>query len=87
MQFELASSLDLVSIRLPRRHFIQNCCAWLYRGPDCGYTGAPVADAAGNPTTNAAVDACGKQLTDCQLRFGTSAVLPFGGFPGCGLVT
>jgi lambda family phage minor tail protein L len=87
MQFELASSLDLISIRLPRRQFIQNCCAWLYRGADCGYTGAPVADASGNATTNPALDACGKQLSDCTLRFGANAVLPFGGFPGCGLVT
>lgn len=86
MQFELASCLDLVSIRLPRRQFIQNCCTWIYRGADCGYTGGPVADAAANPTTSSAVDACGKQLSDCKLRFGPHAVLPFGGFPGCGLV-
>lgn len=86
IQFELASNLDLVSIRLPRRQFIQNCCTWLYRGADCGYTGGPVADAAGNPTADSTVDACGKQLSDCKLRFGAQAILPFGGFPGCGLV-
>lgn len=87
IQFEMASQLDLVSIRLPRRQFIQNCCTWLYRGADCGYTGGPVADAGGNLTTNAQADACGKQLSDCKLRFGAQAILPFGGFPGCGLVS
>lgn len=87
MTFELASSLDMVAVRLPRRQYIQNCCTWLYRGADCGYSGGPVADAGGNPTTNPTLDACGKQLSDCKLRFGANAVLPFGGFPGCGLTT
>ena len=52
-----------------------------------GYTGGPVADAGGNTTSNPALDVCGKQLTDCKLRFGDDAILPFGGFPGCGLTT
>jgi lambda family phage minor tail protein L len=87
MAFELASSLDMVAVRLPRRQYIQNCCTWLYRSADCGYSGGPVADAGGNATANPALDACGKQLSDCKLRFGATAVLPFGGFPGCGLTT
>ncbi len=87
MTFEIASSLDLVAIKLPRRQFIQNCCTWVYRGADCGYAGPPVADIAGNPVTVLAQDVCGKQLSDCKLRFGATAVLPYGGFPGCGLVS
>ena len=54
---------------------------------DCGYAGPPVADIAGNPVAVAAQDVCGKQLSDCKLRFGATAVLPYGGFPGCGLVS
>ena len=87
ISFELASSLDLVAVKLPRRQYIQNACTWVYRGADCGYTGGPVADAGGNTTSNPALDVCGKQLTDCKLRFGDDAILPFGGFPGCGLTT
>ncbi len=29
-------------------------------------------------------DVCGKRLNSCQLRFGSNAALPFGGFPGAG---
>ncbi len=87
MSFEIAASLDLVAVKLPRRQFIQNCCTWVYRGADCGYAGPPVADIGGNPTSVAAQDACGKRLSDCILRFGPNAVLPYGGFPGCGLVS
>lgn len=42
VEFELASSCDLVGVRLPRRQIIQNICTWRYRGAECGYTGAPM---------------------------------------------
>ena len=83
--FELASALDLIGVRLPGRQFIQNCCVWVYRGADCGYTGGAVADASGNPTTVLANDSCGKSLNDCKMRFGATAILPYSGFPGAGL--
>jgi lambda family phage minor tail protein L len=85
MSFELSSALDLVGVRVPARQFIQNCCTWVYRGADCGYTGGPVADANGNPTLDPSADSCGKCLSDCKLRFGANAILPYGGFPGSGL--
>lgn len=85
MSFELASALDLVGVRIPGRQFIQNCCTWVYRGADCGYTGSAVADASGNPTASMSVDSCGKCLSDCKLRFGPNAILPYSGFPGAGL--
>lgn len=46
-------------------------CPWIYRGPECGYTGPAVSEP----------DVCGKTLADCKKRFGNTA-LPFGGFPG-----
>jgi lambda family phage minor tail protein L len=76
----------VAGVKLPRRQFIQNACTWLYRGADCGYTGDPVANEFGLPTTILANDACGKRLTDCQARFGAQAILPYGGFPACGLI-
>jgi hypothetical protein len=30
-------------------------------------------------------DICGKKISDCRLRFGATAELPFGSFPGAGL--
>jgi lambda family phage minor tail protein L len=51
----------------------------------CPYTGTSYFDSTGNPTT-IDKDACGRKLTDCQLRFGAANPLPFGGFPGCGRV-
>jgi len=37
VEFELASSLDLVGMRLPRRQTIQNICQWKYKGTECGW--------------------------------------------------
>lgn len=84
MSFELASALDLVGVKVPARQFIQNTCTWVYRGADCGYTGGPVSDSAGNQTLDPSKDDCGKCLSDCKLRFG-NGILPYGGFPGAGL--
>jgi lambda family phage minor tail protein L len=44
VEFELAASVDLAGVALPRRQIIQNLCIWQYRGSDCGYAGAPLWD-------------------------------------------
>jgi lambda family phage minor tail protein L len=31
-----------------------------------------------------AADVCGKRLSSCKARFGTTAELPFGSYPGVG---
>jgi lambda family phage minor tail protein L len=36
----------------------------------------------GEPVETAAEDRCGKRLVDCEARFGSGGVLPFGGWPG-----
>lgn len=86
VEFELAAAFDLAGVMLPRRQFIANSCAWRYRGPDCGYTGGAVADKNDRPTSDPALDACGKRLASCKLRFGANAELPYGGFPSAGLM-
>lgn len=87
VEFELGSPLDLQGVSIPRRTVIGPICGWRqYRGEGCGYTGGPVADEYDNPTTNPAVDKCSRKLSGCKLRFGENAVLPFGGFPGAGLL-
>lgn len=85
LEYELSASFDLSSIKLPRRQFIQNCCTWRYRSAECGYAGGPVATELDAPTTNPALDRCGKRLKSCELRFGKGSVLPIGAFPGVGM--
>jgi len=86
VEFELASSLDIQGIKLPRRQIIQNSCTWIYRSAECTYAGGAVADSNDNPTGDINLDVCGKRLGSCQLRFGTVNILPYGGFPGAGLL-
>lgn len=86
VEFELASSLDLNGVKLPRRQIIQNHCPWAYKGSECGYAGGAVADIYDNPTSDPDEDACGKRLNSCKLRFGIYSELPYGGYPGSGLV-
>lgn len=85
VEFTLSSSMDVEGVKLPRRQVIANCCTWVYRGAECGYTGTAYFDLNDAPTDSAG-DRCGKRLTSCKLRFGTYAELPFGGFPGAGRI-
>lgn len=86
IEFELAAAWDVQGVQLPRRQVIANVCSWGYRSAECGYAGGAVADATDTPTTVLALDACGKRIASCQLRFGANSQLPYGGFPGAGLL-
>ena len=86
VEFELASPIDLEGVMIPGRPIQANLCWWRYRGEGCGYAGGPVADANDNPTTILANDRCSHRPSGCKLRWGSNAELPFGGFPGAGLV-
>ncbi|KVE45470.1 phage minor tail protein L [Burkholderia sp. BDU5] len=86
VEFELSSPLDFDGEQLPRRQIIPNLCIWLYRGPECGYTGGPCADANDAPTDDPAKDRCSHSLRGCKLRCGVNNPLPYGGFPAAGLV-
>src|SRR6185436_10692242 len=35
VEFELAASIDVAGVMLPRRQIIQNICTWRYRGSEC----------------------------------------------------
>lgn len=85
VEFELAAAFDLAGVFLPRRQCIQNSCSWTYKSAECGYTGSIMATYNDIITTNPSEDKCGKRLSSCSIRFGESAELPFGGFPGTGL--
>ena len=87
IEFELASSLDLNGVKLPRRQVIQNTCPWGYRSTECSYAGVAVADINDVPTSTLSEDVCGKRLESCKLRFGEFVTLPFGAFIGTGLLS
>lgn len=86
VEFELAASLDLAGVALPRRQIIQNYCPWTYRGSECGYTGTSYFDINDASVSTLAQDVCGKRLSSCRCRFGQYAELPYGGFPAAGLL-
>ena len=87
VEFELASKFDLAGVMLPQRQIIANVCQWKYRGAECGYTGSNYWNVNDQVVGTLAADVCGKRVESCKLRFGATAELPFGSFPGAGLTT
>lgn len=86
VELELASSFDIQGVQLPRRTIVGRVCLWVYRSAECSYVGVPVATMNDVPTSSSLLDVCGKRVNSCKLRFGANGVLPFGGFPGVGIV-
>ena len=84
VEFELSSPIDFRGIKLPTR-VIMNRCTWAmrgdYRGEECGYTGTKFFNEKGEPVSTIDQDRCGGCLSDCRLRFGRYATLPYGGQP------
>lgn len=95
VEFELSSVLDQQGVLLPGRTITASYCPWKYRIWDsvnsvfiynpsdaaCPYTGTNYFDINNNVATQS-TDVCAKDQPACKLRFGATAVLPFGGFPG-----
>ncbi|OOH89544.1 phage minor tail protein L [Pasteurellaceae bacterium 15-036681] len=79
--FELASPAETDSARIPLLMITSDVCIWQYRSAQCGYTGPAVADEYDNPTSDRKKDKCSHCLRGCKLRWGNTAILPFGGFP------
>lgn len=86
IEFELAAAWDVHGVRLPRRQVIGNVCTWRYRSAECGYTGTKYFNVADEAVSGSADDVCGKRLASCRARFGQHAELPYGGFPGAGML-
>jgi lambda family phage minor tail protein L len=90
VELELGSPWDVHGVLLPRRQIAQNVCPWVYKGVECGYVGGDIADIFDNLVGSAAwnigpqLDQCSKSIIGCKIRFGDSASLPYGGFPGAG---
>lgn len=95
IEFQLQAALDLEDVVLPRRQVLNHCGhsyrravdgAFDYSQVSCPYVGEAMFDASDEPVTDPALDMCSFQLSGCKARFGTHAVLPFGGFPGVGKI-
>lgn len=89
---ECASPLDIQGTLIPGRQMIRDVCDFSYRSWNgasfdyggCPYTGSSYFTEDNTSTANPALDRCSKGLGGCRARFGTTAVLPFRGFPGMG---
>jgi lambda family phage minor tail protein L len=92
IRWQLSADIDQQGRQIPGRVATKNHCPWIYRhftgsmfsyssSPHaCPYTGPLMFEYNGAPTSNPALDRCGKRLSDCKLRF--RGPLPYGGFPG-----
>jgi len=87
VSFELASKFDLDNKQLPNRQVVANICQWEYKSTECSYTGTDFFDVNDNTVSASAQDKCGKRLSSCKKRFGENDELPFGSFPGAGLLS
>lgn len=83
VEFELAAIFDIAGVRAPKRQCLRNLCQWVYRSAECSYTGTDYFNSANESVATAAEDVCGKRLSSCKARFG-STNLPYGAFPGLG---
>lgn len=96
VEWKLASSIDQEGQQLPARQVVRDSCQFQYRTfnsltgqfdythVDCPYTGGACYTNTG-AGTGPSLDACGKRVSDCKLRFAGAGYLPFGGFPGAGM--
>lgn len=79
---------------LPKRVCLKEVCTHRYRIFDpvtgefdvthatCPYAGTVFFTQSGEPTLDPSLDACGKALNDCAIRFGATEELPMQAFPG-----
>jgi lambda family phage minor tail protein L len=96
VQMELASTLEQNRVEIPGRMVLKNTCVWQYRIYDattddfkyeaatCPYAGEACFTKLDVATTDKSKDQCGKRIDSCKKRFGATAELPFGAFPGLG---
>lgn len=96
VEWRLTSVLDLEGVLLPKRVFLRDICDLKYRRYNaatdsfeyvsvadggCPFNSNQYYDVNDDNTTKSG-DKCSKRLSGCRKRFGTTAVLPFSGFPG-----
>lgn len=75
--FTLVIPTELDGLVLPARSMMANTCGWVYRNPECGYTGRAVANEKDQPTSDPNEDKCSKCRTGCLMR---NNIRNFGGY-------
>lgn len=80
-QFELTPYVDFEKIKIPKRQILRDFCRQIYRRYDsdtgtfdytkatCPYVGTYCYTRLGSYTTTQSEDSCGKELSDCEMRF------------------
>ncbi|SCM71481.1 conserved hypothetical protein [uncultured Pleomorphomonas sp.] len=91
VEIELSAAVDEEEAKIPARKIFRDTCmhdyrryvegAWDYTTATCPYTGSACFTRDGVSTDDPSADVCGRQLSDCQLRFGSDP-LPTRAFPG-----
>jgi lambda family phage minor tail protein L len=71
--FDLATGMDAEGIVLPRRQVLATACPWIYRGPECGYTGVPKTNRTGATHNGPLVDR-GVYNPDVSFTNGSSTI-------------
>lgn len=91
VKFDLSSPMDFLDKQLPGMIAIATGCPHRYKstlgGSGCSWPGTDPTkwfDRNGVAVTSAALDVCGKHMSDCKLRFGANEPLDYGGNPGLG---
>jgi lambda family phage minor tail protein L len=90
--FELAAASDQQGVKLPRRQVLR-ICTYTYRRwvnnawvmGTCPYTGSNLYKLDDTGTGDPTQDNCGRRVSSCKARFGASANLPTGAFPGASI--
>lgn len=90
VEWELSAAMDHEGRMLPGRQMLRDSCdqryrkwngsAFDYSKATCPYVGSVYYGSDGALQTSAALDKCGKRLSDCRKRYGTNP-LPYRGFP------
>ena len=91
VEWELKAAVDHFGQKLPGRQVLRDSCSQIYRvwtgaafdysSATCPYNGSTSYDNDNNIVAGS-LDVCGKRLSNCRIRFGEFASLPFRGFPG-----
>lgn len=84
VKIRLSTAFDVEGDTLPNRIALRSCGS-IYRSIECGYLGSDMYTLTNDRTLDPDKDVCAKSLRACKLRFGSTAVLNYGGFPGLGL--
>lgn len=87
VEWELRWPFDLQGVVIPARAIIQNVCAWRYKSPECSWV--PVEGGyydSNDQPCSVENDTCSHKITGCKKRFGAKTTLPYGGWPGAGMI-